>query len=309
MSSVRTAVAVSLVLLTSLTVSQPVTAQNKKSTPREANSVIARVDGQNILRRDLERIFKGRRVDPELQPKVRAEFIEQMIDEHLLQQFLKSQKITVDDSELDNQVAQVKALLPKSTVGKLDLDELGFTDKILRAELALPLMWRNYIVQTVPEEAVQKYFDDHKVDLDGTEVKASQIFAKVEDLKDPKQVEQALAKLSKIRDEINAGLPFADAARKYSQAKSGEKGGDVGYFLTAGKMPRAFTKVAFALKPGEMSEPFVSPFGAHLCLVTDRKQGELSLEDVRVKVMESLSNELQARKLKELRAKAKIERF
>ncbi len=283
--------------------------QAPAQTSKGGDPVIARVDGQPILRSELERIFKSRRVDPDLQLKVRDEFIDQLIDSRLLQRFLKSQKITVDDNELNNQVAQVKALLPKSETGKLDLQELGLTEKILREELALPLIWRNYVARTVDEETVQSYFSKHQVELDGTEVKASQIFAKVEDLKDPQQVQEALAKLSKIREEIEAGLPFADAARKYSQAPSRNKGGDVGYFLTEGKMPRAFTKVAFGLKPGQLSEPFVSPFGAHLCLVTDRKEGEASLEDVRPKVLEAISRELQTKKLKELRAKAKIERL
>lgn len=292
-----------------LTCISPGLAQTGKPAPRDSGSPVATVDGQAIPRSELDRMFKVRRVDPELQPKVRAEFIDQLVDNRVLQRFLKAQKITVDEGELDKQVDQVKALLPKGATGSLDLQEYGYTDKVLREELALPLIWRNYVLKTVLEKDVQKYFEDHRIDLDGTQVKASQIFAKVGNLKDPEQVKQALDKLSKIRDEIKAGLPFADAAKKYSQAPSREKGGDVGFFLTEGKMPRAFTKVAFSLKPREMSEPFVSPFGAHLCLVTDRQEGELSLEDVRVKVMEKISAELMAKKLKELRSKAKIEKF
>jgi parvulin-like peptidyl-prolyl isomerase len=289
---------------------QNASAQTTKLSGRRGDDPpVARVDGQPILRSELELMFKTRRVEPALQPKVRDEFLDQLIDARLIQRFLTAQKINIDDNELNNQVAEVKALLPKSEAGKLDLQELGLTEKTLRDELALPLKWRNYVTQTVPEEAVQKYFQEHRIDLDGTEVKASQIFVKVADLKDPQQVTTALAKLSKIRQEIEAGLPFADAAKKYSQALSREKGGDVGYFLTEGKMPRAFTKIAFNLKPGQMSEPFVSPFGAHLCLVTDRKEGEASLEDVRPKVMEAISRELQAKKVKELRTKAKIERL
>lgn len=273
---------------------------------RTSDSAVARVDGQPITRRDLENLFKSRRVELDLQAKVRDEFIDQLIDSRLLQKYLKAQKITIDENELNNQVAQVKALLPKSEVGKLELQELGLTEKILRDELALPLMWRNYVTQQVTDKMVQEYFEQHRVELGGTEVKASQVFAKVADVNDPKQVSAALAKLSKIRQEIEAGLPFADAAKKYSQAPSRDKGGDVGYFLPEGKMPRAFTKIAFSLKPGELSEPFASPFGAHLCLVTDRR--DLSLEDMRVKVMEAISRDLQTQKLKELRAKAKIER-
>ncbi|MES2793547.1 MAG: peptidylprolyl isomerase [Planctomycetota bacterium] len=287
-----------------------VLAQTAKSSARRGDeSILARVDGQPITRADLERMFKSRRVDLALQPKVRGEFIDQLIDTQLMQRFLKLQKIAVSEGELDGQVAQIKALLPKSASGQLDLKEHGYTEKILREELTLPLLWRNYLIQTVSDQQIKEYFEAHRVELDGTEVRASQIFVKVADLKDPQQVEAALAKLSKIRKVITDGLDFATAATKYSEAPSGKKGGDVGFFLTEGKMPRAFTKVAFALQPGEMSEPFASPFGTHLCLVTDRHQGEKSIEDVRPQIMQAISTDLQLKKLQELRAKAKIERF
>lgn len=283
-------------------------AQAEKANVRKADdAVLVRVDGQPIYRSDLDRMYKSRRVDPALQTKVRGEFLDLLIDTLLMQRFLKSQKIAISESELDTQVAQIKALLPKSAAGQFDLREHGYTEKILREELALPLMWRNYLSQTVKEQQLQAYFDEHRVELDGTEVRASQIFLKIPEPKDPEQVQQTLAKLGKIRQVIVDGLDFASAARKYSESPSREKGGDVGYFLTEGKMPKAFTKVAFELKPGEMSEPFVSPFGAHLCLVTDRRQGELSLEDVRPQVMQAISNDLRTKKLAELRAKAKIE--
>lgn len=283
-------------------------AQATKGTSRRADdAVLVRVDGQPITQSDLERMFKSRRVEPALQPKVRGEFLDQMIDTRLMQRFLKSQKIVVSDAEVDSQVAQIKALLPKSAAAQLDLKEYGYTEKVLRDELALPLMWRNYLIQTVNDQQINEYFELHRTELDGTEVRASQIFVKVANLKDPQQVKEALDKLAKIRKVITDGLDFASAASKYSEAPSREKGGDVGFFLTEGKMPKAFTKVAFALQPGEMSEPFVSPFGAHLLLVTDRRPGENSLEDVRPQVMQAISSEMQRKKIKELRARAKIE--
>ncbi len=285
--------------------------QTAKPAARRAESaVLVRVDGQPITQADLERLFKTRRVDLALQPKVRAEFLDQLIDFQLMLRFLKAQKIVVSEDELDGQVAKIKALLPESAQGQLDLKEHGYTEKILREELALPLMWRNYLTKIVSDEQIAQYFELHRAELDGTQVRASQIFVKVADLKDPQQVQQALTKLSNIRKAIEAGLDFAAAAKKFSESPSRDKGGDVGFLVVGGgKMPRAFTKVAFALKPGEISEPFVSPFGAHLCLVTDRQPGQqLALEDVRSEVMQGISNEMHAKKLQELRAKAKIER-
>jgi peptidyl-prolyl cis-trans isomerase C len=67
--------------------------------------------------------------------------------------------------------------------------------------------------------------------------------------------------------------------------------------------------VAFALKTGDVSQPIESPFGVHLITVTDRKPGDLSLEDVRGKVLDVLSKELWDKTVAELRTQAKIERI
>lgn len=309
----RYACALATILVISTVAGTPHRAQGqgtKAAGRSSANPILVRVDGQPITQADLDRMFKSRLVDPAVQPKVRGEFLDQLIDSHLMQRFLKAQKITVAETEVDDQVEKIKALLPKSAAGQLNLQEHGYTEKILREELSLPLMWRNYVLQTISDAEIQKYFDQHRAELDGTEVRVSQIFAKVADTKDPQQIEQAKAKLSKIRQEITAGLDFAAAAAKYSEAPSGKKGGDVGWLvLGGGKMPRACTAAAFAVEPGEMTEPIASPFGVHLLLVTDRRPGQYSLEDVRAQVMQGISTELQRKKVQELRAKARIERL
>ena len=186
----RCAHVVLLITALSIVIETPhfVLAQATTGTSRRTNDdVLVRVDGQPITQSDLERMFKSRRVEPALQPKVRGEFLDQLIDTRLMQRFLKSQKIVVSDAEVDSQVAQIKALLPNSAAAQLDLKEYGYTEKVLRDELALPLMWRNYLIQTVNDQQINEYFEQHRTELDGTEVRASQIFVKVADLKDPQQ--------------------------------------------------------------------------------------------------------------------------
>ena len=84
-------------------------------------------------------------------------------------------------------------------------------------------------------------------------------------------------------------------------------GGDVGFFSFRGKMPVAFTSVAFALKVGEVSEPFVTQFGTHLVTVTERKPGTLSLEDVRPQVLTQISGKMWNETVAQERGKVKIE--
>lgn len=84
--------------------------------------------------------------------------------------------------------------------------------------------------------------------------------------------EEALQRLSEIRrDIIDGRIDFDSAAVEYSEDKaSASKGGDLG-FIGKGDMVSDFEKVAFSLKPGDISEPFKTQFGYHIVKVTERK--------------------------------------
>lgn len=74
----------------------------------------------------------------------------------------------------------------------------------------------------------------------------------------------------KLREEIIAGKPFAEAAKEVSKCPSGQAGGDLGFF-GRGRMVPEFDKAAFELAVNEISEPIETQFGWHLLVVTDQK--------------------------------------
>lgn len=61
---------------------------------------------------------------------------------------------------------------------------------------------------------------------------------------------------------------FKEMARRYSKGITAQSGGDLGVF-TRGDLPEEFEKVIFALKPGEISVPFLSSSGYHLFLMEE----------------------------------------
>jgi len=67
----------------------------------------------------------------------------------------------------------------------------------------------------------------------------------------------------KVLEELKAGGDFRELARKYSACPSGKRGGDLGQF-GRGQMAREFEQAAFALKPGQVSEPVKTQFGYHV---------------------------------------------
>ena len=79
------------------------------------------------------------------------------------------------------------------------------------------------------------------------------------------------ARADSARQEIIAGAPFADVARRESaDSASAAKGGDLGEW-TKGSMDPAFDSAAFALPLRTVSRPVVSQFGFHLIEITSRK--------------------------------------
>ena len=72
-------------------------------------------------------------------------------------------------------------------------------------------------------------------------------------------------------------------------------------------MPAKFSREAFRLEIGEISQPFATQYGMELCLVTDRQPGEISLEDVRDIVMSRLKEEMWKQTIADMRKAAKIE--
>lgn len=66
-----------------------------------------------------------------------------------------------------------------------------------------------------------------------------------------------------IQKKLAEGVSFEDLARDYSTCPSGKDGGMLGEF-GKGMMVPAFEKAAFALMPGEVSQPVRTQFGFHL---------------------------------------------
>ena len=88
------------------------------------------------------------------------------------------------------------------------------------------------------------------------------------------QKEQAKQRMDSIYQAVKGGADFAELAKKVSQDPgSARNGGMLGWFSKR-QLVKEFEDAAFALQPGEMSEPVLSPFGWHLILMKERKQLE-----------------------------------
>lgn len=258
-----------------------------------SDEVLASVDGEKITRGDVEFILRSRRMPKDRWEKSRKQIVEQLIDRRLVQAFLKERKFVADDAALKRRTSQIERLLKSSGDDPQKvLANLGFDDERLRNELALPLAWNAYVRNVVTTEQMREYFEKHRQELDGTEVRARQIFLKLDDPEDEQQMKAAVEKLQQIKANVESKkTTFEEAAGTHSQSPTSKQGGDVGFFPYRGRMPVEFTTHAFAQEKGTVGKPFSTQFGVHLVQVVDRRPGQFNLEDVREDVMKRLSDE------------------
>jgi peptidyl-prolyl cis-trans isomerase C len=159
---------------------------------------------------------------------------------------------------------------------KLGLDKQPATQLQLQFQrdnmLAQAMFLNLQQTSTIGDADVQAYYDAHKSDYET--LTARHILIRVKGAPMPPvpgkpelSDDEAKAKAEALRKRIVAGEDFAKIAKDESDdTSSGEKGGDLGEFKK-GMMVPPFETAAFALKPGDISEPVVTPFGYHIIQV------------------------------------------
>jgi len=122
--------------------------------------------------------------------------------------------------------------------------------------------------------------------------------------------QQAHAKINDVRNQIEGGMSFEDAAKKFSQDTSAPLGGEIGW-IPPGVSDPAFEKAMNALQPGQLSVPVRSQFGWHLITVEDRrssdKQPEIRRNLARQSLFQKRAEPVYEDWLQQLRAKAYID--
>lgn len=141
---------------------------------------------------------------------------------------------------------------------------------------------------TVSDADIQAYYDAHKSEYETLTARHILVRTKGAPMPAPAgkpelSDEEAKAKAEALRKRILDGEDFAKVAREESDdTVSGEKGGDLGEFKK-GMMVPPFEAAAFALKPGEISEPVQTPFGYHIIQV--QTHSVKSLDDVKAQIV------------------------
>ena len=252
----------------------------------EPQSVVARVDGEPITQRELDRELAPatRLLDPQAQlpAEVRRRALAQLIDRRLVLKYLAARQQAASEQDVDLEVERLKKRLA-ATEKKLSehLQAIGMTEAELRREILWRLSWQRYLADRLTDENLQKYFEKHRREFDGTEVKVAHLLLKG-DSDDPAAIEKLTAQAASIREQIETGkLSFADACRQHSQAPTAKEGGLIGFIRRREPMPETFSAAAFSLEAGQVSQPVQTKFGIHLIQALEIKPGQGTWQECR----------------------------
>jgi parvulin-like peptidyl-prolyl isomerase len=248
--------------------------------------VSANVNGEPVYAAEVESEFKqaygDRKFDDEQRQRLMRAALDQVIDRKLVMAHLTATGQAASKTDVDVELAQFeKNLKAQNLTLAQHCERVGLSPEQVRRALAWKLSWKRYCEKQLTPQNLQKYFDANRREFDGTQLRVAQILFKLPRDAEETAITAAKDRAAKLRGEIVSGnMPFADAAKRYSEAPSRDAGGDIGWIERHRPMPEDFSRAAFALKKGEISEPLVSPFGVHLIAVTDEKPGGKSWQDI-----------------------------
>ena len=241
-----------------------------------AEKILAEVGPYKLTESDLEKLIKE---DPRIEEILKANSsLKAQIERGLIERWVNITLLYL--AAKDNKIFEDPEVKWK----------LLETEKMILAEAYLQ---KSLPKIEVSEEEIKQYYETHKGEFKQPEgIKLKHILIYVPQNADNKTKERALNRAKQIRSQLAKGAKFEELARIHSDdTASREKGGDLGILRKGETLPE-FEEKVFKLKPGEISQPILSPYGYHIVKVEKIIPEEiLPFEKVKDQVKEEVKRE------------------
>lgn len=263
---------------------------------------------------------QGKAIRPDMVPELRQRILDELIDKELLHQETLKKGIELEEKAVNEKMDTLKKRFPDEEAFRSELDQMNLSEEALRLQIRRDLAVRRLVEKEilanvlVSDAESKAFYDSHPEHFREQEkVKASHILIKSEADTNPTAKDEQRKRLEAVKKRIENGEDFASLAREISECPSAEKGGDLGYF-ERGNMVKPFEDAAFSMKPGEVSDVVVTPFGFHLIKVTDHSEARAisydeSEEGIKKHLRAKKSNEEVNAYVGELKKKSKVEKY
>ena len=246
-------------------------------TACSGGGTVATVNGEPITRAE----YNARL---EASPASRST-LQQLVQQTLVEQYAKTNNITVTDEEVTARENEIKLNFPGAAWTQM-LASRGLSESDVHSALRDQIILDKALskdVKITPAQ-IKDYYEKNHAQFDKpANATARQILV------------SNLALANKIEGYLKAGQNFGDLAKKYSiDPVSKDKGGDLGTFRQ-GQMVPAFDKYAFSAPIGQISPPIKTPFGYHIIQVESRTPAlKATLASATPQVIEQLRQQQEA---------------
>lgn len=276
------------------------------------DEILARVDGIPISVAEFESHLRRSRIDAEdtlisssANDAQKRALITNLIERRLVLREAEAQNVIVGSDEVERQFDRMRDPWPEHEF-EADLKRRDLTPVELRREIRELL-------------TVRRFFRDHV--FSRVAVTAEEIDAYLEKHPDSAVIPERVrarhivvataAKAEEVLREIREGLPFEEAAMKYSKSPEGRSGGELGFFKL-GEMPKVFDEVCFQAPVGVVDRVVASDYGFHLFKVVAkrppaRRSRKRTRERIEEQLLEHKQREFHAVYVRNLFKKTKIE--
>ena len=227
--------------------------------------------------------------------RLRLEGLERMIEWRLIEQIVSQRELFADDAEVDRAIEAIASENGLSTEElEANVVSHGVTYSDYRAQLKREIergkvmgMMVSSRVEVEEADVEALYTERFSEQPDGGEQLHLRQILKLFGGDTGSTQEETCNSVREARGLILAGEPFQEVAR-VDNAIAADRGGDLGW-VHAGSLAGWMTKIVAEMKPGELSEVTVLPFGCSLLeLVARREYQFITLEMARA----SLTREL-----------------
>ena len=256
--------------------------EDKDPVKESKDSVVVTVNDTKITREQVDKKIdemlgpQAGKIPPEKMAEIRnqvdGKIIENMVVEVLLKNAVESQKITVDNKEIDDALAKIKKSVPPDVNFQEYLKKQGLSEETLRKLLSENLRIRKLLesqfagLSSPTDEELMTFYkenpDKFKVP-ESVEVRHILISVKKEDGDKVKAEKKKRAE--EIRQQLieKKGANFEELAATVSDGPSKSKGGMIGK-VVRGQTVKPFEDAAFSQKEGEIGPVVETMFGYHI---------------------------------------------
>lgn len=291
------------------------------------NRVVAQVNDEIVTLYELELeartylVQQGRSVkvleDPERRDEVLREVLDDLVDRLLIKQAAGIVGEGVSDEEVDEWIRALRQQQGldeqqfRQMVAQYGIDFEIYREVVRDNLLRMRMVSLSGRSATVADSEIDSVYR-RRHGSSGKErfIRVRHILVEVDGEGEAAEA-AARARASELRAMVEQGADFTQVAREHSEGPGKDQGGMLGEFRR-GQLESTFEQAAFAMEPGQLSEPVRTPFGYHIIEVVESEErvAQAAAEQrarIRAELQEQAMNRQIEAFLQTLRAQAYVD--